>query len=53
MQYMTQTVQILSAIAIDESMPILGFIKRGHRDDDINKRALWLTFLLVSVPCLR
>lgn len=52
MQYMTQTVQLLSAIAMDDSMPILGFIKRGHRETDINKRALWLTFILVSIPCL-
>jgi len=52
MQYMTQNPQLLSAIAMDDSMPILSFIKKGHNEDGINRRALWFTFILVSVPSL-
>lgn len=53
MQYMTQTSQLLSAISLDDSMPILSFIKKGETDEGLNKRALWLTFVLVSIPSMR
>ncbi len=50
---MTQNPQLLSAIANDGSMPILGFIKKGHNEDGMNKRALWFTFVLVTAASLR
>lgn len=53
MQYMTQNPQLLSAIADDGSMPILSFIKKGHNEDGMNKRALWFTFVLVAAASLR
>jgi amino acid transporter len=53
MQYMTQTSQLLSAIAMDDSMPILAYIKKGNTNEGLNKRALWLTFVLVAIPSLR
>jgi hypothetical protein len=50
---MAQTPQLLGAIAVDDAMPILNFIKKGHSEEGINRRALLITFCIVAVPYLR
>ena len=64
LDYMSSATTMISAIAMDDSMPILNFIRRGQvsskkddgtgkdGDQQVNKRALMLTWALVSLPTL-
>ena len=55
LQCMAGAPNLLVAIAMDDSMPILSYIKPRDQNDDLSvlpKRAVWVTWFIASIPTL-